>query len=243
MNYLEYQEYQDYLCHHGVKGMKWGVRRYQNKDGSLTAAGKKRLSENAGSYMNPSKNAKNTKHRKAVENEYTDSFNKLMKKYNIDAETMDGAEIHRELGKQGAYYKGDKLWNSFIDRYSTATLKDLKIKDTPETREYVKKLFEQDLVKIPTATSPSKKELESLEKFRQELHRKDEIADKRAEEARAEVNRKEYSSFEAKRKAIDDVFKKKIREAEQEGDDHIADRIWDQWGFAVDELYMEYNKK
>ena len=32
------------LYHHGVKGMKWGVRRYQNKDGSLTPAGKKRYS-------------------------------------------------------------------------------------------------------------------------------------------------------------------------------------------------------
>lgn len=30
------------LYHHGVKGQKWGVRRYQNKDGSLTPAGKKR---------------------------------------------------------------------------------------------------------------------------------------------------------------------------------------------------------
>ena len=30
------------LYHHGVKGQKWGVRRYQNKDGSLTLAGKKR---------------------------------------------------------------------------------------------------------------------------------------------------------------------------------------------------------
>lgn len=36
-------EYNNYLCHHGIKGMKWGVRRYQNKDGSLTAAGKKRM--------------------------------------------------------------------------------------------------------------------------------------------------------------------------------------------------------
>ena len=29
------------LCHHGIKGMKWGIRRYQNYDGSLTSAGKK----------------------------------------------------------------------------------------------------------------------------------------------------------------------------------------------------------
>lgn len=30
------------LYHHGIKGMKWGVRRYQNYDGSLTPAGKRR---------------------------------------------------------------------------------------------------------------------------------------------------------------------------------------------------------
>ena len=33
------------LQHHGIMGMKWGVRRYQNKDGSLTGAGKKRYNK------------------------------------------------------------------------------------------------------------------------------------------------------------------------------------------------------
>ena len=32
----------NYLSHHGIKGQHWGIRRYQNKDGSLTLAGKKR---------------------------------------------------------------------------------------------------------------------------------------------------------------------------------------------------------
>lgn len=35
-------DYRNYLMHYGVKGMKWGVRRYMNADGTLTAAGKAR---------------------------------------------------------------------------------------------------------------------------------------------------------------------------------------------------------
>lgn len=41
-----YAEQSLYLVHHGIKGQKWGVRRYRNEDGSLTQAGRNRYNEN-----------------------------------------------------------------------------------------------------------------------------------------------------------------------------------------------------
>lgn len=41
-DYVTVNSGQDYLSHHGILGMKWGIRRYQNDDGTLTAVGKKR---------------------------------------------------------------------------------------------------------------------------------------------------------------------------------------------------------
>ena len=55
--------YEDYLAHHGIMGMKWGVRRYQNKDGTYTAKGKKRRNEKRPTYnVSPRKLKKNMKY-------------------------------------------------------------------------------------------------------------------------------------------------------------------------------------
>ena len=45
MKYVIYRSDEDYLQHHGVKGQKWGIRRYQNEDGSLTAEGRDKYSQ------------------------------------------------------------------------------------------------------------------------------------------------------------------------------------------------------
>ena len=70
------------LYHHGVLGQKWGVRRYQNKDGSLTMAGKKRALRIQNDYTELTNNKKyrdrngnmtyaGRKKALALQNEYT----------------------------------------------------------------------------------------------------------------------------------------------------------------------------
>ena len=45
MHYLNKPAPQTFLAHHGIKGQKWGIRRFQNEDGTLTKAGIERYAE------------------------------------------------------------------------------------------------------------------------------------------------------------------------------------------------------
>lgn len=91
------------LYHYGIRGMRWGIRRYQNKDGSLTPAGEKRLNDYKSKeseritkkYQVDKLSAKRNK----LENEFnekndTHSFNKLTRaRYKLlKAQTMEFLE-------------------------------------------------------------------------------------------------------------------------------------------------------
>lgn len=85
-----------YLQHHGIKGQKWGVRRFQNPDGSLTPAGKKRASKE---YEKAAK-AVTSKLAKNQTRMYVDAYNKA-------ADYMNGGGIDRYNAEQRKKYGDD----------------------------------------------------------------------------------------------------------------------------------------
>lgn len=69
------------LYHHGIKGMKWGKRRWQNKDGSLTPAGVKRYDVDGAKDRRDAARAKYKQANKEFNRSYDKAYNKSIAAY------------------------------------------------------------------------------------------------------------------------------------------------------------------
>ena len=89
-----------FLAHHGIKGQRWGVRRFQNEDGTLTDAGKKRVSLKT--KINAKKDAKEYARAKMYYGEGAGTRRKLIKaKVNERSKDSDyKEEFDKYLAKQ-----------------------------------------------------------------------------------------------------------------------------------------------
>lgn len=103
----------DVLIHYGILGMKWGVRRYQNKDGSLTSAGKKRYSNNDNVKEAPQKNTEEPK-KKSVKDMSDEELRREVNRMQLEQNYLRMTGQNIEKGKSAAEIALGKMKESFV---------------------------------------------------------------------------------------------------------------------------------
>lgn len=115
---------ENYLSHHGVKGQKWGVRRYQNKDGSLTAAGKRKFNQVSKDSKENESHTKKAKWLLEGNSDNAKIYAKEMKEiadFNKDFGDRKGYKQYVELGKK--YQQDSKKYNKMLKDIDNGVLK------------------------------------------------------------------------------------------------------------------------
>lgn len=132
-------DYTDELYHHGIKGMRWGVRRYQNKDGSLTDAGqrhRKSIGETIHAYRVKRKRKKaleKARETRAANMKAAAERKKRLEAGKIKTKDMTEAEINEKMARLKLEKDYNDLVkeqrpsraNKFINKFLDATVEKL----------------------------------------------------------------------------------------------------------------------
>ena len=117
---MSYINQTDYLYHHGIKGMKWGVRRYQNYDGSYTKAGIKRFNDSLDKYEKANSRYKSAKKDGTSKTEITNARlnrKKTKQRLNKDYKHLSQdklADKGKELYAKGKTITGNNAVNHYL---------------------------------------------------------------------------------------------------------------------------------
>lgn len=111
--------YSNELYHHGIKGQRWGVRRYRNEDGSLTEAGKKREAKRAAKLekQTPGLEKWRAKEQQRLENFYGKREAKYQKKETKLRQKMADAEADGNLSTSKRRRLEDKITDAKFQQY------------------------------------------------------------------------------------------------------------------------------
>ena len=202
--------YDPYIEHSGVKGMKWGVRRYQNYDGSLTSAGRAHYG------VGPARKFKSTvggalkkvgKGAKAASKGVVKSTSSLLKKIKTKSEDRKEERLQKAIATgnvknilKGISNMSDKELNDALNRArNVKALKDLK---------GPKKSMTEKLGDVANTVTKGAVAVQNIAKARQERLKYREAQDKydREEEKRDEEERKAWQEKHANDKKLKDIL-------------------------------------
>ena len=107
------------LSHHGIRGMKWGHRRFQKSDGTLTPAGKKRYDDDA------STNTKKTTSRKPSDSSKKKSSKTAVKKTSSKKSTSKKQVEKKDIDSKIASFGKLAAANAIRYRQNQATMRSI----------------------------------------------------------------------------------------------------------------------